>query len=436
MSNRRLPSWMPSVTILLAGVALVCIFGAWRTWDHEHSLATHVPEFIASFFVAGILYLAAVYALEYAGPGPVPLGIILGGAVVFRLVLLPLSPSISQDAYRYQWEGRVERRLINPYTVYPAEPQLRTLQDASHPITTGPFTPTAYPPLSEMLFAAVRSVAGYKLLFTAFDLASIAAVLLILGRLGRPLCRVLIYAWNPTVIVAFALSGHHDSLAVFTLLLANLLIIRRKPLLSNIFLGLSISAKFFAAILAPVFLKRTRWAYGWALAGVVAVTYFPFAGAGWKLLGGVSDYARGWEGNDSLFRLVHYVLPAKNLAEMVAGLLLLALAGYAIHSNMTPLRASLFLISAMLLLSPNAFPWYFTWSIPFLCFEPYAPWLMMSVTCVLGYSPVVAYAAGQPYRDSSAILMLEYAPVIAWIAWDGVRRWRRRRGEVVLANQP
>ncbi|MGH9452427.1 MAG: glycosyltransferase 87 family protein [Terriglobia bacterium] len=422
--RKRRPRWISTASILVLGTVMIAILSAWRYWDRDNLLATHVPEFIASMLVAGVLYLAAVYVVENFDPGPLALGAILGGAVVFRVMLLPLGPSISEDIYRYQWEGRVERQLLNPYTVFPGIPKLSKLEDPSHPITTGRFTRTAYPPLSEILLAFVRSIPGYKRLFTGFDLASIAIILLILNRMGQSLCRVLIYAWNPTVIVAFALCGHHDSLAVFALLLANYLIIKQKPLLANIFLALSIVSKFFAAILVPVFLRRTRWAYGWAIAGVVVVCYLPFAGAGWRLLGGISDYAKGWEGNDSLFRVLHFVIPTKNLAEVTAGLLVLALAGYATRKNMPPLRASLLLISAMLLLSPNAFPWYFTWSIPFLCFQAYAPWLLMSVTCALGYSPVVAYAAGQPYRDSPAILMLEYAPVILWIAWDAARRWR------------
>jgi hypothetical protein len=86
--------------------------------------------------------------------------------------------------------------------------------------------------------------------------------------------------------------------------------------------------------------------------------------------------------------------------------------------------ASLLLISGLLFLSPNAFPWYFTWLVPFLCFYPRAPLLLMSVTSVLGYAPVVAYAAGQPYRDSSFILVLEYAPVLAWLLYQGCRALR------------
>jgi hypothetical protein len=45
--------------------------------------------------------------------------------------------------------------------------------------------------------------------------------------------------------------------------------------------------------------------------------------------------------------------------------------------------------------------------------------LLLSVTTVLGYAPVVAYATGQSYRDSPFILALEYVPVYAWLAYSG-----------------
>jgi hypothetical protein len=45
--------------------------------------------------------------------------------------------------------------------------------------------------------------------------------------------------------------------------------------------------------------------------------------------------------------------------------------------------------------------------------------LLLTVTSVLGYAPVEAYAAGQPYRDSPFILLLEYAPALAWLVYQG-----------------
>jgi alpha-1,6-mannosyltransferase len=408
---------LPTLGLLLLGGGIGAIFYHIR---RQPDLATHVPEFIAFALGAGVLYLFGVYLVEHFALGRLALLIILAAALTFRLLLLPLAPSLSSDVYRYQWEGRVQRAGINPYATYPAAPGLASFEDPEHPLQVGRITPTLYPPLSEMSFSWVETISGYKLLYTGLDLASVVVLLLLLAVRKQPLARVLAYAWNPTVVVSFAMDAHHDSLAILTLLAAILLIISERPILSIVSLALSFVSKFFALLLLPVFLKCTRWIYAALFAALVALAYVRYADAGRKLLDGLSQYAAGWEGNDSLFRLILAAGNSKAQAQLVVAVALLALVAYALKQRMEPLRAGLFLTAGLLLLSPNAFPWYFTWTIPFLCFYPSRPWLLMTVTCVLGYFPVVAYAAGQPYQDSPLILVLEYAPVLAWIAWAGL----------------
>lgn len=412
------PAVLPTLGLLGLAVGLGAIFVTLGRWDR---LASSVPEFIALAFAAGVLYLAGVCLVEQFRLGPTALLIIVSGALLFRLFVLAREPALSSDVYRYQWEGRVQRLHLNPYTVYPATPGLERLQDPQHPIETGTTVSTLYPPLSEWAFSWVRTMPGYKRLFTTLDLAAVGVLLALLGALRQPPHRVLVYAWNPTVVVSFAMCGHHDSLAILTLLVASALIIHRKARLSVAFLALSTLSKFFSLLLFPIFLKRVRLAYAGIFVAVVAVGYLPYAGAGRHLFKGLSDYAAGWEGNDSLFRLIRLAGNSKPQAELVAGAMVLGLVAYALRKRLEPLDAALFLIVGLLFLSPNAFPWYFTWMIPFLCFYPRAPLLLMSVTCVLGYAPVVVYAAGQPYRDSPFTLVLEYVPVYLWLAYAG---WR------------
>jgi hypothetical protein len=391
----------------------------------EPHLETRVPEFIGFSLLAGVLYLIGVYEVEKFPLGGVALAVILGGAVLFRALILSAPPALSDDVYRYQWEGRVVRAGFNPYTVYPARPELAWVEDPAHPIRSGSTTPSLYPPLSEQVFAWFESAAGYKRLFLALDLASLAMLLLLLSVLKQPLHRALIYAWNPTVVVAFAMEGHHDSLAIVTLLAANLFIIVHRPVLSITALALSVLFKYFPALLLPVFLKRSRPVSAGIFAALIAVAYLPYLGARRALFQGLGDYARGWEANDSLFRLIRLAGNSKPQAELVAAVLVLGLVVYALQNGLGPLRASLVVTAGLVLVSPNAFPWYFTWSIPFLCFYPSPAWLLMSVTSVLGYAPVAAYAAGQPYRDSPFILWFEYAPALAWLgfaAWQRVKR--------------
>ncbi len=63
-------------------------------------------------------------------------------------------------------------------------------------------------------------------------------LLLLLAVRKQPLHRVLAYAWNPTVVLSFAMSGHRGSLAILTPLVAILLIIGGRTALSIAFLAL------------------------------------------------------------------------------------------------------------------------------------------------------------------------------------------------------
>src|SRR5437879_4031929 len=83
-------------------------------------------------------------------------------------------------------EGRVERAHIKPYEVFPELPGVRSLEDPRHPLAN-PTVPTLYPPLSEAAFSWVKTVAGYKRVFTALDLSSVGLLLLLLATVKQPL---------------------------------------------------------------------------------------------------------------------------------------------------------------------------------------------------------------------------------------------------------
>jgi hypothetical protein len=413
-------------TLGLLGLC-ISLSATFRYMTSQPDLREKIPEFIAFVFLAGALYLFAVFLVERIPLRSLALLVIVGGALLMRLLILPSAPSISDDVFRYLWEGRVQRLGLNPYTVFPDLPGLEALQDRAHPLVTGGTVSTLYPPLTELSFRLVTTVWAYKVLYTVLDLSSIALLLAILAALKQPLHRVLIYAWNPTVIVSFAMSGHHDSLAIFLLLAANLALIYRKDRLSISFLALSVLSKFFPAILLPAFLKRTQIRHAGVFLGVVALGYVPFLGAGRALFKGLSDYAAGWEGNDSLFRLLRLAGNTKAQAELVALVLVLALTAYALKKQLAPLASCLLLISGLLFLSPNAFPWYFTWIVPFLCFNPSPSLLLMSITCVLGYSPLIAYSTGLPWKESHLMRVLEYVPVFALLVYEVWHMYPPRR---------
>ena len=408
----KVPAPIGMATLALGALA-AGLTGVYVWIERQEDLETHMPEFIGLLLVAGILYVIAVFLVERFRLGVAALIVILASTVLFRLVLLPADPSLSDDLYRYQWDGRVQRAHLNPYVVFPNSPELAYLLNPDNPEPPGEDTPTIYPPLSELVYRMIETVPGYKRVSTILDLACVGVLLLLLAAMKRPLHCVLAYAWNPVVLISFAMSGHFDPLAIVTFLAALFFFVTNRPALSIAAFALSFLSKFFPVLLLPAFLKRVRFAYAGIFAALVFTFYVPFFGAGWHLLDGARNYGRDWSNNSSFFQLLHFVARSKARAELFAGLMMLGAIGYLAKRRAGLLWSSLVLTGGVLLVSPTAYPWYFTWSIPFLCFYPSGAWLLMSVTSVLGYTPPIADGAG----NSLLMLSLEYGPVYLWLAY-------------------
>lgn len=422
----------PHGFVTLGLVALAAgLTGIFRWVQRQPDLGARAPEFIGLMLLAGILYVTGVFCVEQFRLGASALLIILAGAVLFRVVLLRGSSTLSDDVYRYQWDGRVQRAHLNPYVVFPNAEGLEWLQNHEHPEPPGEEIPTLYPPLAEFAYRLIETVPGYKRVSTVLDLASAGVLLLLLAATKQPLHQVLAYAWNPTVLISFALSGHFDSLAIVTFLAALLFLITNRQALSMAALALSFLSKLFPALLLLTFLRRVRLAQVGVFAFLVMAFYVPFLGAGWHLLDGARDYARDWVNNASLFHVLSFV-GGPVAAKWIAGLIVLAAMGYLANRQAAPLWTSLVLTGGVLLVSPTAFPWYFTWSIPFLCFYPSPAWLLMSVTSVLGYTPAITYGAGEPLKNSLLMLSLEYGPVYLWLAYYC---WATRRTKLLPHRQ-
>jgi alpha-1,6-mannosyltransferase len=439
-----------------------------------HSLvAAH--GYLAMFGASFLLYLLALHLARAASGHPGTLLAIVGiGAVAMRLVLLPAPPTLTTDQFRYRWDGRVARHGINPYRYSPDEPSLRALRFPGWERINYPGTRTPYPPLAQLTFwlnAACLgdTILGLKLLFTAFDLATTALLLLLLRAVGRPPADVLIYAWHPLVVTETALSGHQDALGVFFFVAALWLVaraaqpvdpvppVRTKPfsastLWAGVALGLSITAKSLPVLYLPAMARRSRrsdqWPGparsvgvnpGWMLAlsacAVIAALYMPFLLMGAPLQGGAQAMAASWEANSSLYsgvyRLAAAALPGvPDVARLAArGFLGLLIAGVSLtrgdrrptaqtqgqQASLAPLVRDLYVVTMVLFLaSPVVMPWYLIWIVPLLVFYAAPAGYAFSALVVLSYLiPAGRWRWWQPWA--------EYLPVYALFAVELLR---------------
>ncbi|MGM0555469.1 MAG: hypothetical protein ACQEVA_03725 [Myxococcota bacterium] len=259
---------------------------------------------------------------------------ILAAAVVVRLALAFAEPLLSDDLFRYVWDGRVWASGTNPFVHAPSADALAHLRDSAiWPHINHPDIPTIYPPLAQMLFGVNGLLGGgtalLKLLLLAAEGAGLGAAWWWFGRRQERWTLVrdifVIYALNPLVMVEVAWSGHVDVLAWTPMAVALVVWTRghgwKAAVGAAVLLGLSVAAKFLSLAALPLMVaiadrdtplfgarSLTRRAILIAVVPlVVFATYLPFMSAGEQLFSGFNTYASAWRGNDGPFRAAYTV---------------------------------------------------------------------------------------------------------------------------------
>jgi hypothetical protein len=429
-----------------------------------------VSAWLVLFFAVFACYALAARAVLLERPGasrPV-LRVVLGFAILFRVTFLFASPALSDDLYRYLWDGRAILAGSNPYSEAPAEysdrhPGAAATQDADFARLDHADVPTVYPPAAQLLFAAGaafgRGIYGIKALVVLADLLLIGVLLALLRRRAIPDSRVLIYAWSPLAVTEAAWSGHIEPAGVLCVLLAGAAIIQKREARAALSLALGGLVKVLPLVLLAPLLRSIRARFAGLALLAFLLAWWPFRAAGRGLVAGLREYAARWLGNESLFAVVHAALvwidPAPRLKAAIAfarrlvphtgaldhlygwvypidlakGTCALAALGFAawlVRRRVEPLRGLYLMTGAVLLLSPTAHPWYVLWILPWLCLFPSAPWILLSGLVPLAY--VNLGAPGRELEPHPWVRLVEYAPFFALLALERLRRAPRAGG--------
>jgi uncharacterized membrane protein len=171
---------------------------------------------------------------------------------------------------------------------------------------------TIYPPLAQGLFALgsaiERGVVPLKSIFTVFDVGIMAVLILLLRARARPALHVLIYAWNPLVIVESTHSGHLDAAGAFFLISGLALLASGRRLWAGVVLGASALVKYLALALTPFLLRRRYWPVLAAMIVTVVLGFAPFRDAGAGLFRTLGTYGFAWSFNGPPFMTLSVLL--------------------------------------------------------------------------------------------------------------------------------
>jgi len=359
--------------------------------------------FSLAFLAYGAGALAAYHLRSHRS-----VAVILAIGVVARLILLPTSPSLSTDAYRYVWDARVASAGIDPYAYAPTAPEVAGLRDASiYPQLNHPTWQTVYPPPAQAFFRAVYwiapdSVAAMKLALGIAELLALAALVLLLRTLDLPPGRLAIYAWNPLLLVEIWGSGHLDALVLAAVTAAALASARRRDGLAAVLLGLGTLVKLYPAVLYLLLPRRRSASVAAAFASVVAAGVIVTGGLDHWPLAPIARYVRDEYFNPGLVRSIVNE-PMLVVAATAAWVIAVAWRGGAAHlaARAAPL------VIGVIVLGPSVFPWYVVWLVPLLAVTP-------SVS-LIAFTGTVAFAYGfflsQPWAIPWWARLVEVAPL-------------------------
>jgi alpha-1,6-mannosyltransferase len=421
-----------------------------------------VISFLAYFSIAAIGYLTAILCLDR---DKLPTGFIWAFAIMFRFVLLFSEPTLSDDVYRYAWDGHLLNNGINPYLFAVNSPELDSYHIPLRNSVNHTWMASPYLPIAQFIFAGIYrlfplSTKGYQISAVVFDLLTGWLIFDLLRLLQKDIHKVLIYLWNPLVMIEFSHGAHIDAVTISMIMATIWLIVKASKSLKASYMNGSVISLTLGTLTKPMpifLLPVILWQWGWKrtlifLGLVLFVLSLFAAGAGWGVVGDLDGmgvfgalriYSRWWNYNSGLYHWLEVLISgyktpgpvpveivgetpimiAKGITAGLFGITILYVFWQAyVQKNRVQHLFSLTAVSlgAYLLLSPIVHPWYLTIIMPILPFLHHRyqwPWIYLSLAIVLSYT---TYINPIDFREYGWVRLIEYIPsftllALAWI---------------------
>jgi len=373
-------------------------------------------------------------------------------AITFRVIVSFTNPTLSDDVYRYVWDGHVAAEGVSPYAHTIEDPALDHITIPERDLANNPNLSSPYLPAAHAVFTATDLVLGpstfsIQLVMMAFELGAAALVVSLLRTAGVRSNRSLLYLWNPLVIVEIAHGAHID--AVMTMLtLAALAATLRRPAAHWTIAPLALAAATLTRpiplLLAPVmwwlWSNRQRATY----VGTCFVAVIPFGVAsGWGLgqategtgvFGSARVYSESFVFNSTIYNWLHHHLagvaddPGRLARTIVVFIMVVVVAFVAKRARDTAspldvMRLALLPVATYIVLTPILHPWYLVLLAALLPFVPpvtgepairwrlAAPWMVLMALAPLSYLT---------YRDVGVFDEIAFVRYIEWLPTYGL----------------
>ena len=362
--------------------------------------------------------------------------------LLFRLIFIIALPWLSQDYYRFIWDGLLLQNELNPYAFSPNElierdalfdsPLKTTLYEGMGTLSAEHYS--NYPPINQLGFLSavyafpqslLGSVVVMRLLLILAEVGLFFVIKKILQHLNLPLSRLGWYFLNPLIILELTGNLHWEGVMLFFFALGWWLFLKQQNFWATIAFAFSIATKLIPLLLLPLFVRFQAWkkTVWMALLGCLCLLllFVPF----FKDIGMENYFAtlqlwfKNFEFNGSVYYLIRWIgyqTKGYNIIRqwgeispwIITGMILIFAFLKPKKKALEVFTAMLFLMTAYYLIASIVHPWYVIPLVFLGLFTRYSFPLIWSMLIPLSY---ITYADPN-FQENYILIVLEYTIVI------------------------
>ncbi|NKI31656.1 polyprenol phosphomannose-dependent alpha 1,6 mannosyltransferase MptB [Muricauda sp. DJ-13] len=370
--------------------------------------------------------------------------------ILFRLVFLIAIPNLSQDFYRFIWDGELINQGINPYLYTPNQiiekstiiiANSQELYDGMGSLSAKHYS--NYPPINQLIFSIssflgmgsiLGSVIWMRVIIILSDIGTVYFGRRLLQNLNQSPHLIFWYFLNPLIIIELTGNLHFEGVMFFLFIWAVHLISKGKYLLAAPIYAASIMLKLVPILFLPLFLpllgfkKSTFFYVAITVCSILFLIPFYSSEFATHYVQTVRLWFSNFEFNAGFYNLVktvaveHYEQKpwevVKDYGDIVP--LLTILIAFLLmvfrdkKSTQSILLSMLVLLSSYYFLSSTVHPWYIVFLVGLSLFTNYRFTLLWSGLVVLSY-----YAYSQPdFKENLWLLAIEYILVLGFLGYE------------------
>jgi hypothetical protein len=408
-------------------------------------------EIVFWIFLLQILFILSYLLVKSCKNNYSNLIIWLG--LFFGILMSFTQISLSDDIFRYLFNGHLIKNNFNPYLYSPDSLNMQEIID-SFPFfdkINNASISDPYPPFMLFITYLITLITGNNLILWKLVTTSIVLLLSLFIRKFLVLYdknpnNVILWAWNPLIILEFSHNGHNDIFALVFLILAIYLLVNKKlvtkqaKFFSGLFWVISIGLKFFPIIILIFFVKKLRIEgfIGLLLGFIGNFLVISFIGS--YSTAGISLFLNYWRFNGGLYEIVNFTVlflmndvfslgieiaslrsSTRLVFAFVVIIFSLVLVFYYFKNDRNNNEIRMFQYSGyifllLFLFTPILNPWYLTWILPIYVFMANKPWKMSYF--VLSLTVLFSYYFFSCQCDNIIILLIEYIPVYLVVIYE------------------